>query len=128
MKSDVGPNHCAGCAGAKGYRLPVHHSFFEGRSDLDWFLSIRDYLRWRAGSAWRPIRHRGPCVVDSYRDALHVITQAYHAPAQVAPLAAAKKPVRSAPSPYPTQGGSGRDGLRAAAGSNSDVTVRLKHG
>lgn len=147
MPSDVGPNHCAGCANAKGYRLPVHRQFFDGRSDLDWLQSIRDYLRWRAGLAWRPIRHRGPCVADDYRDALHLLTQVFHgatgsdalrasganrqqgaapvSPSEVLPPQQRKKPVRSVPA-YPTsQTDHWKRGLPAAAASIAVVTRRL---
>lgn len=72
------PEFCAGCAHAKAYRLPIHHGFLDGRSDLDWYQSVIDYLRWRAGRTWRPVHHSGPCVVKSYRDALFIVTQAYH--------------------------------------------------
>jgi hypothetical protein len=69
---------CAGCRRAKAYRLPFHHSFIDGRSAHDWHRSVADYLKWRAGSSWRPARHSGACVSDGYRDALHLVTQAFH--------------------------------------------------
>ena len=78
MSSGPSSTPCPCCSKAKGYRLPIHRDFFEGRSDLDWFLSIRDYLRWRAGASWRPARHRGECAVQSYRDAIAVLTHAFH--------------------------------------------------
>lgn len=85
------PEFCAGCAHAKAYRLPIHHAFLDGRSDLDWYQSVIDYLRWRAGRTWRPVHHSGPCAVKSYRDALFIVTQAYHQPAEVIPQVALRK-------------------------------------
>lgn len=76
---DVDPLNppCAGCHRARGHRLPIHRAFFAGRSDWDWFRSIRKYLEFRAGLAWRPVRHSGTCVTRDYRDALWVLHQAF---------------------------------------------------
>lgn len=73
------PVACFGCVRAKAYRLPIHGEFLDGRSALDWQQSITAYLRWRAGLSWRPARHSGRCVADCYRDALHLVTQAFYA-------------------------------------------------
>jgi hypothetical protein len=76
--ADSNSNRCPGCTRAKAYRLPLHSRFHDGRSAQDWHRSVISYLHWRAGAGWRPARHSGACVVDSYRDALHLVTQAYH--------------------------------------------------
>jgi hypothetical protein len=90
VKAEPKENSCSGCRKAKAYRLPLHAEFLDGRSALDWHHSVAAYLKWRAGLDWRPARHKGACVVDSYRDALHLVTQAFHA------RVPEKKPVRPA--------------------------------
>lgn len=86
MAAELAPISCSGCRRAKAYRLPLHGDFLDGRSSLDWHHSIVAYLEWRAGHAWRPAHHRGPCTVDAYRHALHVVVHAFHTPvAQAVP-------------------------------------------
>lgn len=108
------PQFCAGCVRAKAYRLPVHRAFFDGRSDLDWFHSVRDYLRWRAGQSWRPARHTGHCVVDSYSAAIHVVTQAFHSSVTTVAPPARRKPPTSVKSSGPASSESSGAGLRRA--------------
>jgi len=78
------PHVCSGCQHAKAYRLPIHTSLVDGRSDWDWHVSVVAYLKWRAGIGWRPARHSGECSAQSYRDALHVVTLAFHQPSPTA--------------------------------------------
>ncbi len=81
-KSQPQPPHvCSGCQRAKAYRLPIHTSLVDGRSDWDWHVSVVAYLKWRAGAGWRPARHSGECSAQSYRDALRLATIAFHQPA-----------------------------------------------
>lgn len=94
-QAELGDFYCPGCARAKAYRLPIHHAFLDGRSDHDWHRSIVDYLRWRAGYSWRPMHHSGPCLVDDYRDAVHLVVQRFHAPAPEVLPSVPRKPQAS---------------------------------
>lgn len=83
---------CPGCQRAKGYRLPIHQQFFDGRSDHDWHLSILAWLEYRIGP-WRPVRHSGPCAVQDFRDAKRLVMQAFHSQqVEPVPLAVPKRP------------------------------------
>ena len=108
------PQFCAGCFRAKAYRLPVHRAFFEGRSDLDWFHSVRDYLRWRAGQSWRPARHTGHCIVDSYSAAIHVVTKAFNSTDTTNVSPARRKPPAAFDGPAGAASPKGAASLRRA--------------
>src|SRR3954467_5730050 len=59
---------CSGCSRATAYHLPIHNGQkVEGRSGRQWHISVTSYLRFRAGSDWRPVRHSGVCEVGNYK-------------------------------------------------------------
>jgi len=111
---------CPGCKRAKAYRLPVHKSFFEGRSDFDWYHSILAYLEFRAGSSWRPVRHRGACVAQAYRDAIRLVTLAFNGQLEAVSPALSKKPPVSVFSSFADSADHARGPLTAIARAGGD--------
>lgn len=59
-------------------RLPVHFgTIVDGRSGRQWFASIAEYLEWRSGRRWLPVRFRFHPESAYYTEGLNTLQQAF---------------------------------------------------